>query len=78
MSVTFKRGYWRCHCGIKYKTREEAEAAENGTQEESIEEEGPETKAGWGIGFQQTEKNTKSPQKKSYSSGEGWSKNKDD
>ena len=26
MSVTFKRGYWRCHCGIKYKTREEAEA----------------------------------------------------
>ena len=59
-------------------TREEAEAAENGTQEESIEEEGPETKAGWGIGFQQTEKNTKSPQKKSYSSGEGWSKNKDD
>ena len=34
MSVTFKRGYWRCHCGIKYKTREEAEAAENGTQEE--------------------------------------------
>ena len=47
-------------------------------KEESIEEEGPETKAGWGIGFQQTEKNTKSPQKKSYSSGEGWSKNKDD
>ena len=75
MSVTFKRGYWRCHCGIKYKTREEAEAAENGTKEEIIQEEGPEIKESGSTGFQQTEKNTKSPQKKSYSSGKGWSEN---
>ena len=50
-------------------------AAENGTKEEVIQEEGPEIKESGSTGFQQTEKNTKSPEKKSYSSGKGWSEN---
>ena len=82
-TIDFKRGVWNVRdsdTGEIKKFRVEAEAkAYAGVDDGSTKKEkGLEAETGWSDGVQQTKAYSESPEKKSYSSGEGWNKNKDD
>ena len=76
-----KRGKWRVRNPInnelrKFNSEEEAKAFA-GVEDAPKEESSRQVETSWSDGIQQTKADTKSPEKKPYSSGKSGDKNKD-